>query len=156
MKCPNCEMENPEGSSFCNGCGASTNPFKSKDAPSIKWIKNNQTLVILGAIGIVCLLLLLAYSSGLIFKTNEVKITVVCSGDWVCAYGDQSGIQSISGTGTKTVTLQRPNNVDDWAVVANAMSLYGNYLTVKITKMDGTVLAQKSGNFGMVMVTAEI
>jgi hypothetical protein len=155
MKCPNCGIENIDESSFCNSCGSSMNPFKKKENKIIDFNNKKRLLVIIGVIIIVLLLVIVAYYA-LFPQTNQVKITVTCSGDWVCAYGDQTGIETFSGSGIKSVILNRPSNVDDWTVIANAMSLYGDYLTVTISDLDGTVLAKKSGSFGMVLVTAKI
>jgi len=93
-------------------------------------------------------------------KTTSVLIKVEYTGAWQGAYGDQSGIVSWSGTGPKTVTLNRPSDAYMWIVSANAQKLddSNNVLTIKIMKTDGTILKEASttASYGMAQVAYTI
>ena len=59
-------------------------------------------------------------------RINQVIIKVEYSGQWQGVYGDQTGLISWSGIGTKTVTLNRPSNVEfKWIISANAQKMDG-------------------------------
>jgi len=79
-------------------------------------------------------------------KITHVIIKVEYGDQWQGAYGDQWGIVSWSGTGPRTVTLNRPSDASVWIISANAQKMDGssNTLRIMITKTDGTILKQGS------------
>jgi len=79
-------------------------------------------------------------------KITQVLIKVEYGGQWQGAYGDTSGISSWSGTGSKTVTLNRPSDASIWTISANAQKMDGSTdtLRIMITKTDGTILKEGS------------
>ena len=89
-------------------------------------------------------------------KITQIQIKVEYDGEWQGAYGDQSGIVSWSGTGTKTVTLNRPSDANMWIISANAQKMddSNDILTVKIMKTDGTILKEASttASYGVAQV----
>ena len=68
-------------------------------------------------------------------EINQVIIKVEYNGEWQGAYGDQTAIVSWSGTGSKTVTLNRPSDASIWIISANAQKMDGSSNTLRITIM---------------------
>lgn len=93
-------------------------------------------------------------------EISTVVVKVEYDGEWQGAYGDVYGIVSWSGTGTKTVTLNRPSDGYLWVVSANAQKMddSSKVLTIKIMKTDGTILKQASttASYGMAQVAHNV
>jgi len=94
-------------------------------------------------------------------KITQIKIKVEYSGEWQGAYGDQTEITSWSGQGTKTITLNRPNQAEGiWIISANAQKMdgSGNTLRIVIMKTDGTILKEGSttASYGVAQIAYSI
>jgi len=93
-------------------------------------------------------------------EIQKVVIKVEYDGEWQGAYGDVYGIVSWNGNGAKTVTLDRASDAYLWIVSANAQKKDNSngILTIKILKMDGTILKQASTSspYGMAQVAINI
>ena len=99
-------------------------------------------------------------TSGGVAPLNQVQIQVQYSGAWSGAYGDTGNIQSWSGTGAYTLTLDRPLGTTMWIISANAQKQDSSSdpLTISILKMDGTVLKTSSTStaYGLAQVAVSV
>lgn len=119
------------------------------------------TLIIIAILTFFIFLSFLGRTSRPAYKTTQVLIKVEYNGDWLGAYGDQTGIVNWNGHGSKTITLNRPSQAETiWIVSANAQKLDDseNMLRIMIMKTDGTIL--KEGNtttpYGIVQVAYSV
>jgi len=86
---------------------------------------------------------------------SGVQIKVNSSGSWSGSYGDESGQQSIDGTGSKTITME--GNPSIVSATFQKQSGGSGKLTVSIIK-DGSVLETKSTTaaYGVVSVSTSL
>lgn len=93
-------------------------------------------------------------------RVTQIQIKVEYSGSWQGVRGDISTLESWSGTGSKTVTLNRPSDASIWIISANAQKLDGSAdaLRIMITKTDGTILREGSTTaaYGVAQITYTI
>lgn len=94
-------------------------------------------------------------------QVNQVKIKVHYSGSWSGAYGDAGSIQSWSGTGDYSLTLNRPSSaISMWIISANAQKQDDSTttLTISIVTMDGSVLktASTTAAYGVAQVAVDV
>ena len=94
-------------------------------------------------------------------QITQVLIKVEYNGDWQGAYGDQTGIVSWNGHGSKTITLNRQSQGGSiWIISANAQKMDGseNLLKIMIMKTDGTILkkANTTAPYGMAQIAYSI
>ena len=84
-----------------------------------------------------------------------VQVKVIYDGEWQGAAGDADSMNSISGSGEKTIDLEDANMI----VSANAQKQDGGSgeLTIQILK-DGKVLEEGStdAEYGMAQITANV
>ena len=82
---------------------------------------------------------------------SGIQVKVSYSGSWQGSYGDESGQQSVDGSGTKTFDMGSPNIV---SAVFQKMNGGHGTLTVEIIE-DGTVVESKSTSaaYGVVTVS---
>ena len=171
--CSNCGAEIDARAKICPKCGVEQVPLVEEVSSAwylvpfffgiigglIAWFvnkdrnpKKSRNLLIFGTVWTVILIILVWIIVASLFvavvtpKVKQVYIKVEYAGEWQGAYGDQSGIVSWSGTGTKTVTLSRPGDAYMWIVSANAQKMddSNDVLTIKIMKTDGTILKEAS------------
>jgi len=112
-----------------------------------KDVTSKIIVVALIIIAILALIIFLGNPSRDSYQTTQVLIRVEYNGDWLGAYGDQTGVVNWNGHGSKTITLNRPSQAETvWIISANAQKLDGseNTLRIMIMKTDGTIL--KEGN----------
>jgi len=112
-----------------------------------KDVTSKIIVVALIIIAILALIIFLGNPSRDSYQTTQVLIKVEYNGDWLGAYGDQTGVVNWNGHGSKTITLNRPSQAETvWIISANAQKLDGseNTLRIMIMKTDGTIL--KEGN----------
>jgi len=112
-----------------------------------KDVTSKIIVVALIIIAILALIIFLGSPSRDSYQTTQVLIKVEYNGDWLGAYGDQTGVVNWNGHGSKTITLNRPSQAETvWIISANAQKLDGseNTLRIMIMKTDGTIL--KEGN----------
>ena len=114
-----------------------------------------MVIVIVAVIALVAVAAVVLIGVG---KVDQVRVTVQSAGSWSGAYGDQGGLNTWSGTGTRSVVVDRPANTPEWNFVANAVAISGTggYVTVTIASMDGKVLAQKTSSGMFSMATASV
>ncbi|MBC7118875.1 MAG: hypothetical protein H5T36_00310 [Methanobacteriaceae archaeon] len=88
-------------------------------------------------------------------EASKVQVKVDYPGYWEGSYADDSGSQSISGTGSKTYDL--PGDTTFVSVTAQKMDESSDKLTVQILK-DGQVVAEKSTTapYGIADVSATL
>jgi hypothetical protein len=133
----------------------------SQPAPRKKKTGLYIALVVVAAIVIVAVALIVSNPSLLPqSRITQIQIKVEYSGSWQGARGDLSALESWSGTGSKTVTLNRPSDASIWIISANAQKLddSSNTLRIMITKTDGTVLREGSTTaaYGVAQITYTI
>jgi hypothetical protein len=113
-------------------------------------------IVVVVIVAVVAAILL----SGAISQNNQVRIRVSYTGNWSGAYGDSGSLNTWSGTGERTVVIDRPSGGGTWTVVANGVKMDASsaVLTVTIETMGGKVLKQATGNtpFGIVQCSVDV
>jgi hypothetical protein len=109
----------------------------------------SYTLFIIIVVAIIVIIGVIILSGLLNSNSNQVRIRVDYDGTWSGAYSSSSGsFFTWSGTGSKSVVLDRPEGVDDWTIAAEVMKTdYSDHtLTLTIETMNGRILKEVTTN----------
>lgn len=155
-KCDRCGFENIHYSTHCINCESKID-WNAKDAKSPK-TKRKESIMVGVVLFLIVALAMVVIISGTgqngqstakvdnpLSEITQVKVIITYHGSWKGTVGDIGSSSTYNGTGNNTITINKTNSglFVVSSVIARDDTRSGT-MTVKIVKMDGTVLREGS------------
>ena len=89
---------------------------------------------------------------------DSVIVEIDYSKNWLGSINIAGQLETINGNGLTTRTINRPNAQGEWDVIVSAQKLDGSgeQLSIRITTLDGGVLAEKTTTMARGLVATSV